>query len=72
MSYRITIKPSNNTFEAQPDDTVLEAALREGFVLAYSCRNGACGTCKGKIISGTVDYGPYQKTTLSAPYLLLT
>src|SRR3954464_14321001 len=64
MSYRITIKPSNHTFDAQPDDTVLEAALREGYVLAYSCRNGACGTCKGKVLEGSVDYGTYQADTL--------
>jgi CDP-4-dehydro-6-deoxyglucose reductase, E3 len=65
MSYRITIKPSNHTFEAQDDDTVLEAALREGYILAYSCRNGACGTCRGKVLEGAVDYGVYQAETLT-------
>ena len=64
MTYRVTIKPSNHAFEMQGDDTVLEAALREGYVLAYSCRNGACGTCKGKVLEGTVDYGVYQQNTL--------
>jgi CDP-4-dehydro-6-deoxyglucose reductase len=65
MTHRITIKPSNHAFETQDDDdTVLEAALREGFVIAYGCRNGACGTCKGKVLEGTVDYGVYQESTL--------
>ena len=64
MSHRITIKPSNHAFEAQEDETVLEAALREGFVIAYGCRNGACGTCKGKLLEGLVDYGKYQESTL--------
>ena len=64
MSHRITIKPSNHSFEASDEDTVLEAALREGYVLAYSCRNGACGTCKGKVLEGTVDYGTYDDDTL--------
>jgi CDP-4-dehydro-6-deoxyglucose reductase, E3 len=64
MSHRITIKPSNHTFETQDDETVLEGALREGFVIAYGCRNGACGTCKGKVLDGTVDYGTYQEDTL--------
>ena len=36
MSYRVTIKPSNHSFEMSEEDTVLEAALHEGFVLAYS------------------------------------
>ena len=65
MPHRITIKPSNHAFEAQDDETVLEGALREGFVIAYGCRNGACGTCKGKILEGRVDYGKYQETTLT-------
>jgi len=66
MPHRITIKPSNHAFETRDeDDTVLEAALREGFVIAYGCRNGACGTCKGKVLEGTVDYGTYQADTLT-------
>jgi CDP-4-dehydro-6-deoxyglucose reductase len=65
MSHRVTIKPSNHAFETQEGDTVLEAALREGFVLAYGCRNGACGTCKGKVLEGLVDYGKYQDTALN-------
>ena len=64
MPHRITIKPSNHTFETQEGETVLEAALREGFVIAYGCRNGACGTCKGKLLDGVVDYGKYQDATL--------
>ena len=64
MAHRITIKPSNHAFETQDDETVLEGALREGFVIAYGCRNGACGTCKGKVLEGTVDYGVYQEATL--------
>ena len=44
---------------------MLEAALREGFVIAYGCRNGACGTCKGKVLEGEVDYGKYQESALS-------
>lgn len=65
MSHQITIKPSNHVFTAGEDETILEAALREGFALAYGCRNGACGTCKGKILEGSVDYGIYQDNALS-------
>jgi len=64
MPHRITIKPSNHSFETQDGETVLTAALREGFVIAYGCRNGACGTCKGKLLEGTVDYGQYEDETL--------
>ncbi len=44
---------------------MLEAALREGFHLPYSCRNGACGTCNGRIVSGTVRHEPYEAKALS-------
>jgi CDP-4-dehydro-6-deoxyglucose reductase len=65
MPHQITITPSGHVFTVAEDESVLEAALREGFVLPYGCRNGACGTCKGKILQGRVDYGIYQETALS-------
>ena len=65
MSHQITIKPSGHLYTAQEDETILESALREGFALPYGCRNGACGSCKGKILEGKIDYGEYQENTLS-------
>ncbi len=65
MSHQITIKPSGHILSAQSGETVLQAALREGFPLPYGCRNGACGTCKGKIIQGTVDFGSHNEDTLT-------
>ena len=63
--YEITAIPSGRKVTAQGDETVLEAALRQGMNLPYQCRDGACGTCKGKILRGSVDYGTYQKGVLS-------
>jgi CDP-4-dehydro-6-deoxyglucose reductase len=65
MPNQVTIKPSNHDFTVQDDETILDAALREGFVISYGCRNGACGTCKGKVLDGEVDYGVYQESALS-------
>ena len=65
MSYQVTLKPSGHIFSAHTGETVLQAALREGFPLPYGCRNGACGTCKGKIIQGTVDFGSHNEDTLT-------
>ncbi len=66
MSFKIRIEPSGHEFHVHPKESILEAALREGINLPYSCRNGTCGTCKGKILSGAVDYGQHDEKTLTA------
>ena len=63
--YKVTLKPSDHAFSVEEGETILAAALRHGFVLPYSCRNGACGTCKGAVLEGHVDYGTYQLKALS-------
>ena len=65
MAFTVTIRPSGHRFSVDADETVLTAALREGFNLPYGCRNGACGSCKGKLLAGCIDYGDYQETALS-------
>jgi len=67
MPRQVTIKPSNHHFTVSGDETILDGALREGFNIAYGCRNGACGSCKGKLIEGHVDYGAHQESALSEP-----
>ena len=60
MTVQINIRPSDHTFACEPDETVLQAAMRADLMIPYGCRNGACGTCKGRILEGVVDYGPHQ------------
>src|ERR1041384_910156 len=62
---KVTLRPSGHEFEAAEGESILAAALRQHFVLPYGCRNGACGTCKGKLLEGAVDYGVYQKKALT-------
>ena len=64
--HSITLSPGGQTFQAEDGESVLSAALRSGLVIPYGCKNGACGSCKGKIISGSVDYGTYQEKALPA------
>lgn len=64
MSHQITLQPSGHVFSAEPHESLLDAALRQGFPLPYGCRNGACGSCKGKVLSGTVDHGGAQDAAL--------
>jgi len=65
MPLQITIKPSEHTFACDDGETVLAAAMRADLMIPYGCRNGACGTCKGRILGGEVDYGAHQPGTLT-------
>jgi CDP-4-dehydro-6-deoxyglucose reductase len=65
MTFEITIKPSGHAFRCEDGDTVLTAAMRADLMFPYGCRNGACGTCKGKVLAGQVDYGQHQASTLT-------
>jgi CDP-4-dehydro-6-deoxyglucose reductase len=65
MSHKVTIQPSGHSFIVNEGETVLAAALREGIVIAYGCRSGTCGTCKGRLVEGAVDYGTYQEHAMT-------
>jgi len=65
MPHQVTIQSSGHVFTVNDGETVLAAALREGIVIAYGCRHGSCGTCKGRLIEGTVDYGTYQAQAMT-------
>jgi CDP-4-dehydro-6-deoxyglucose reductase len=56
MTYQVTIQPSGRAFTVRQTESVLEAALRQGIILPYGCRNGDCGSCLGTVLSGTVRY----------------
>ena len=65
MTFKVILKPSNHSFSIEPGETILEAGLRQGYVMPYSCRDGVCGSCKGKVLEGELDYGEYQPFALT-------
>ena len=65
MSFQVTVLPSRHQFQANPDQSVLDAALAAGIVLPYSCRSGACSTCKAKVVSGQLEEGAAPSQILS-------
>lgn len=58
MSYKVTIENTDHSFVVNEGESVLDAALRSGLVLPYSCRGGTCGSCAGKVVEGKIEY-PY-------------
>jgi CDP-4-dehydro-6-deoxyglucose reductase len=66
MSFQITLKPSERTFTVDSDEAILPAAIRQGVGLPYGCRDGACGSCKSKLLEGRVVHGPHQSKALTA------
>lgn len=56
MPFQVTFSQSNTRFLVNEDERILDAAIRQGIGLPYSCRDGQCASCKGKISSGQVIY----------------
>lgn len=64
--FDIKLEPEGPSFEARPDETILEAALRQGVLLPYGCRNGACGACRARIASGEVRFDEHDADAAGA------
>ena len=64
-SHQITVQPSGRAFAGQGDETILAAAIRAGVGLPYGCKDGACGSCKCKKLSGNVVHGAHQAKALT-------
>ncbi|WP_143516392.1 NAD(P)H dependent flavin oxidoreductase family protein [Pseudomonas sp. B14(2017)] len=55
----IELSPSGKTFDAS-QELLLDAMLASGLPVPFSCRRGACGSCKVKVVSG--QYRDKQRT----------
>lgn len=64
-THQITVQPSGRAFASQGEETILSAAIRAGVGMPYGCKDGACGSCKCKKLSGSVVHGTHQAKALT-------
>ena len=66
MNFTVTVQPSGRQFEVARDEVMLPTAIRQGIGLPYGCKDGACGSCKSRLLEGRVIHGAHQLKALSA------
>jgi CDP-4-dehydro-6-deoxyglucose reductase len=64
-SFAISVQPSGIQFQAQAGESLLAAGIRQGIGLPYGCKDGACGSCKCKLVTGQVQQSDFQRKALS-------
>ena len=64
-NFSVTVEPSRRTFSVSAGETILAAGVRQSIGLPYGCKDGACGSCKCKLLSGSVVHGDHQSKALS-------
>lgn len=53
----VTIRTvDGQSFDVEPDEIVLDAAIRQGVDIPYSCRSGTCRTCLSKVLAGRIEH----------------
>jgi CDP-4-dehydro-6-deoxyglucose reductase/terephthalate 1,2-dioxygenase reductase component len=60
MAYDIRIAGSDQHFSCEPGQNILDAGLKAGIEMPYSCRKGVCGNCAGDVVSGEVVSPPSE------------
>jgi len=64
MTFKVTVQPAGASFDVARDEPILAAAIRAGVGMPYGCRDGACGSCKSRLLEGRVIHGAHQLRTL--------
>ena len=76
MTVKVRLLPSDHEFTAEPGENLLDAALRAGLSIRYSCSSGSCGECRARLVSGQLgerqpqDYAFGQRERDEGQFLL--
>lgn len=64
-TYTVRLQPVGVEFEVEEDETVLEAAFRQGIALPHGCKEGQCSACKCVLTEGDVELKKYSTFALN-------
>lgn len=65
MEFEICLEPSGTCFKADESQNIVEAAKAHNVAIKHGCSSGSCGDCKGTILSGESEQGPFMPLLLS-------
>ena len=58
------LEPVGIEMEVDEDETILDAAFRQGLMLMHGCKEGQCSACKSFLLDGEVDLDRYSTFAL--------
>src|SRR6202162_5238229 len=62
--HMVRLEPVGLVMEVEEGETVLNAAFRQGIALMHGCKEGQCGSCKSRLISGDIELLKYSTFAL--------
>jgi propane monooxygenase reductase subunit len=63
-THTVRFEPVDLEMEVDEDETILDAAFRQGIMLMHGCREGQCSACKSFVLEGEVDMDKYSTFAL--------
>ena len=64
MPFQICLEPSQRVFNVEAGERILAAGLAAQIKMPFGCRIGMCRSCRGRVISGSIDFGDAHPTYL--------
>lgn len=65
MENKVTILPFDETLDVEPEESILQAVLRQGRYVKYGCKHGGCSTCRAEVVDGDYRLGDSTSFALS-------
>ncbi len=65
MTHKVRLEPVGIDMEVEEDETILNAAFRQGLMLMHGCKEGQCSACKSYLLDGELDMERYSTFALA-------